>query len=320
MRTSLLAAAVATRLMALTFDDLPGADTKAPLPALQDQNRRILAALHDAHAPAIGFVNEGRLQVKGERDARVAILETWLDAGCDLGNHTEAHLGLSTTPLGEYEDSVLRGEAVTQGLLAARGRKERYFRHPFTQTGPTREIKEAFEAFLAAHGYVTAPFTVEAADYMFARLYAEALATHDAARAGRVRDAYLEHNDRMLTFFEGLADDEFGRAIPQIFLMHVNRLNADTLPELLKHFARRGYRFATIDQALADPAFATPDLYVGTNGPSWLHRFSVALEKPMRLLDEPDPTAWVLDGYAALSAAGTKGAAPAPVTAPPPGR
>jgi peptidoglycan/xylan/chitin deacetylase (PgdA/CDA1 family) len=312
MRTALLAAAVATRLMALTFDDLPGADPKAPLPVLQDENRRILAALHEVQAPAIGFVNEGRLQVKSERDARVAILETWLDAGCDLGNHTEAHLGLSMTPLDEYEDSVLRGEAVTRGLLAARGRKERYFRHPFTQTGPTREIKEAFEKFLAGRGYAIAPFTVEAADYMFARLYAEALATHDAARAGRVRDAYLEHNDLMLTFFEGLAADEFGRAIPQIFLMHDNRLNADTLPELLKRFARRGYRFVTLEKALADPAFATPDLYVGTNGPSWLHRFSVALQKPMRLRDEPDPPAWVLEAYAAST--------PAPVTVPPPGR
>jgi peptidoglycan/xylan/chitin deacetylase (PgdA/CDA1 family) len=301
MRGALLAAAAAARLMALTFDDLPGADTRAPLAELQDQNRRMLAALHDAQAPAIGFVNEARVQVSGERDARVGILEAWLDAGCDLGNHTEAHLGLSTTPLREYEDGVLRGEAVTRALLEARGRKERYFRHPFTQTGPTKAVKESFEAFLADRGFTIAPFSIEAADYMFAALYADAL-------AARLRDSYLEHVDRVVDFMEGLAADEFGHAIPQILLAHVNRLNADVLPDLLKRLASRGYRFVTLDAALADPAWQTEDLYVGTNGPSWLHRFSVALGKPNRLVDEPDPPQWVLDGYNARA------------KAPPPGR
>ncbi|HZN03103.1 MAG TPA: hypothetical protein VFD06_05900 [Candidatus Polarisedimenticolia bacterium] len=40
------------RRLALTFDDLPGADAKAPLAELRDQNRRILEALRDAGAPA----------------------------------------------------------------------------------------------------------------------------------------------------------------------------------------------------------------------------------------------------------------------------
>jgi peptidoglycan/xylan/chitin deacetylase (PgdA/CDA1 family) len=299
MKGALLASAAALRLMALTFDDLPGADTRAPLAELQAQNRRVLAALHDAQAPAIGFVNEGRLQAPGERDARVAILEGWLDAGCDLGNHTEAHLGLSNTPLREYEDSVLRGEAITRALLEPRGRRERYFRHPFTQTGPTPEIKQAFETFLSERGYAIAPFSIEAADYMFASLYVDALAAHDTARARRLREAYLEHNDRMLDFMEGLAADEFGYAVPQILLAHVNRLNADVLSELLARIAKRGYRFVPLETALADPAWATKDLYVGTNGISWLHRFSTALGKPMRLRDEPDPPPWVLEAYAA---------------------
>lgn len=293
MKGVLLAAAVATRLMALTFDDLPGADTKAPLQELQDQNKKMLTALHEAHAPAIGFVNEGRIQVRNERDARVGILEAWLDAGCDLGNHTEAHLGLAKTPLREYEDGVIRGEAITRAL----GVKEKYFRHPFTQTGPTREVKEAFEAFLAERGYTIAPFSVEAADYMFATLYVDALAAHDTERARKLRDAYLEHNDRILDFMETVAQDEFGRPIPQILLAHVNRLNADVLPDLLKNLRKRGYRFVTLEQALADPAWSTKDLYVGDNGPSWLERFSVALGKPNRLVDEPDPPQWVLDAY-----------------------
>ena len=288
--------------LALTFDDLPGADTRAPLPELQEQNRRILAALRDAKASATGFVNEGRLHVEGERDARTAILAAWLDGGCDLGNHTEAHLGLSTTPLRDYEDGVVRGEAITRALLEARGRRIEYFRHPFTQTGPTPEIKAAFESFLKERGYTVAPFTVEAADYMFSRLYDDALAAPDAARAAKVRQAYLEHNEVMFTWFESLARDEFGRAIPQVLLAHVNRLNADALPDLLKALRGRGYAFVPLREALADEAYATPDRYIGRNGPSWLHRWSVALDRPMRLRDEPDPPPWVLDEYARRTA------------------
>jgi peptidoglycan/xylan/chitin deacetylase (PgdA/CDA1 family) len=288
--------------LALTFDDLPGADTAAPLEELRDQNRRILAALKEAGATATGFVNEGRLQKDGERDARVAILAAWLDAGCDLGNHTEAHLGLSTTPLRDYEDGVIRGEAVTRALLEARGRRPEYFRHPFTQTGPTREIKEAFETFLRDRGYTIAPFTIEAADYLVASLDEDARRAGDTARSARIRAAYLEHNEIMFDWFAKLARGEFGRDIPHVLLAHVNRLNADLLADLLARLRARGWTFVPLREALADPAYATPDRYVGKNGPSWLHRFSVALGQPMRLRDEPDPPQWILDAYEARSA------------------
>ncbi|HET8945551.1 MAG TPA: polysaccharide deacetylase family protein [Candidatus Polarisedimenticolia bacterium] len=296
-------AAVQPLKVALTFDDLPGADTTAPLEELRDQNRRILAAVRDAGATATGFVNEGRLQKDGERDARVALLAAWLDAGCDLGNHTEAHLGLSATPLREYEDGVVRGEAVTRALLEARGRKLQYFRHPFTQTGPTPEIKEAFEAFLRERGYTIAPFTIEAADYLFAALDEDARRAGDRDRAARIRAAYLAHNEAMFDWFAKLAREEFGRDIPHVLLAHVNRLNADLLPDLLARLRARGWVFVPLGEALADPAYATPDRYVGKNGPSWLHRWSVALRKPMRLRDEPDPPPWILDASAARNAA-----------------
>ncbi len=66
------------------------------------------------------------------------------------------------------------------------------------------------------------------------------------------------------------------------------------------HLIGRGYRFVSLEKALEDEAWRTPDLFVGTNGPSWLHRFSLALDRPMRLKDEPDPPDWVIEAYRAL--------------------
>jgi hypothetical protein len=44
-----------------------------------------------------------------------------------------------------------------------------------------------------------------------------------------------------------------------------------------------------------DPAYRTADDFVGTSGPSWLHRWRVAKKLPPRMRDEPDPPQWIVD-------------------------
>jgi hypothetical protein len=94
---------------------------------------------------------------------------------------------------------------------------------------------------------------------------------------------------------EHLSTEMFGREITQILLFHANDINADCLDEMLKRLESRGYRFVTLDQALEDKAYQTRDDYIGINGPSWLHRWTVALGLKMTLALEPDPPKWVLD-------------------------
>ena len=291
------------RTIAITFDDLPLAPNADDLATVRRVNETLVGILARRKVPAIGFVNEGKLQVTGERDARIAVLQRWLDAGLSLGNHTFSHLSLRDTPLAEYEDDVIHGEVITRQLLARRGGSPTlYFRHPFTATGPTAEVKDAFESFLHARGYTVAPFTVDSSDYIFNRLLIEALAHQDTANAARVRAAYLDHTDAVITFCEGLSRETFGREIPQILLIHDSELNSGVLGELLDRLAARGYTFISLDEALRDAAYRTPDRYVGRFGPSWLHRWRVGLGLPSRLRDEPDPPQWALDRYQKLTA------------------
>lgn len=295
------AGAQAPRRMALTFDDLPGIVRPSTLAALEDVNARLLATLRITRIPAIGFVNERALEVEGEREARIELLRSWLAAGMTLGNHTYAHRGINDTPLAEYQDGVLRGERVTRPLLESQGRTLVWFRHPFTHTGPTPEIREALDRFLEAHGYRVAPFTIENADYVFAAVYDRLLNAGDEEGADRVMAAYLDYNDRMVAWAETLAEDTFGRPIPQVLLAHVNRLNADAMPEMLRRLRARGYAFVSLEDATADAAYATRDAYVGRFGPSWLHRWRVALDKPPRIAEDPDPPDWVLAQYNAAN-------------------
>ena len=281
------------RTVALTFDDLPEALDN--LAGMRRNTPELLRTLKLHNAPAIGFVNEAKLHAPGEVDARIAVLKQWVDAGMILGNHTFSHSRLFTTPLLKYEDDVIKGEVITRRLMSGHEPYQLYFRHPYTSTGPNKEVKAAFESFLRERDYKVAPFTIENSDYIFNRLYVDARRDKDTALMERLRKAYLELNDAQFEFFERLSNEMFGREISQILLIHANDINADCLDQMLKRLEARGYRFVTLDQALEDKAYLTKDDYIGPNGPSWLHRWTVSMGLKMKLTEEPDPPKWVLD-------------------------
>jgi peptidoglycan/xylan/chitin deacetylase (PgdA/CDA1 family) len=290
------------RRVAITVDDLPGAIPARPtangeLRELERYNEAIPAILKAHRAPATGFVNEKKLHVAGERDARVALLQKWIDAGFELGNHTYAHVNFNQVSVAEMEDETIRGEVVTRSLLMAAGKPERYFRYPYLATGPTQERKETFEAFLKSRGYRNAPVTVDNADYMFNDVLHEALAQKDAKLAEQTKREYLQFVQTEFAYFEEAAKKLFGREIPQVFLMHDNQINSETLDELLGLLQKRGYQFVSLDEALADSAYATPDRFVGTAGISWIERWRVFFGQKADYERDPDPPEWVMKRF-----------------------
>lgn len=293
------------RLVAFTVDDLPGAlpgsdRSTGDVKDLDRINRAITSTLRAHHVPAIGFVNEKKLQVSGERDARVALLQHWIDAGIPLGNHTYSHPSFQRTPLNDFEDETIRGEVVTRALMQSAGMKESFFRHPFLETGPTSEAKAQFEEFLASRGYRVAPVTIDNSDWMFNDVYVEALAKSDAERAAKTKDAFFEYLDVTWAYFEGVSQKLFGRDIAQIFLMHDNAINAECLDAFLARLEKRGYKFITVDEALTDPAYQTPDKYIGPEGISWLTRWKLAFGMKADYQNDPDPPKWVIEASSKL--------------------
>lgn len=273
--------------VAITIDDLPrgGDGGGRDYASIRAMTEKLLAPFRDEHIPVTGFVNEGKLPPRELRK----ILDLWLDAGADLGNHTYSHADLSTMPLEAFQADLLRGEAVTRAALAARGKKLQYFRYPFLHTGPNREIVESFKTFLAQHGYINAPVTLDDSDYMFARAYTE------PEFRDRVLREYIPYMASIVRFFEKRAIEVTGHDIPQILLIHASQLNADQMPALLAMFRTRGYAFISLEEALKDPAYSLPDEYVGTGGFSWIHRWSIT--KKMKPKGEPDEPAWVREEF-----------------------
>jgi len=298
------------RSVALTFDDLPmtviGNDHIAgDLKTTREVNQKILKQLAEHHATAIGFVNEIKLNVQGERDARAAILEDWLNAGLLLGNHGYQHLEFKDVSLETYEDELIKGEPITNALLEKHNLKQRYFRHPYLDTGGTAEKKQGFETFLTAHNYRIAPVTIQNEDWMFNASYAKARKDNDKAAIERIRQAYLDHTRDQLGYSEKLSRDSFNREIPQVMLMHDDIITAEQLSAVLSLLEQRGYHFISLDEAMADPVYSTADNYTGSDGFSWLDRWQLALGKPLHPA-EPEPPKWAQEQYDAITAPQSK--------------
>jgi peptidoglycan/xylan/chitin deacetylase (PgdA/CDA1 family) len=281
-------ASAQTKEIAITIDDLPLNGKQFELARLQVMTDKFLAAIKRQEVPVVGFVNESLLYVPGETDGRIALLRQWANVGIELGNHTFAHVGFKNTPIAQYEDDFVRGDTITRAIMKEKGLKPRYFRHPFLQMGPTLELEQSFEKFIAERGYRTAPVTIDILDWMFRVAYANAITQHDAEMAKRVAAEYLKFADLKFDFCERVANELFARPIKHILLLHANELNADNFDQLIGVFKARGYRFITLEEALKDPAYKFPDKYVATS--DWLSHWAFS---EGRRFAEPKPPEFI---------------------------
>jgi len=261
--------------LAVTFDDLPFVRIdRFEQTRVEQQFTRLLKALTDARVEAVGFVNEHKLYQEDQLDAsRVALLEQWLDAGMELGNHTYAHLSLNEVGVAAFKADILRGESISRKLTEKKGKLLRYFRFPFLHVGLDLQNRRNVEQFLGEHGYTSAPVTILNQEWMYAAAYDNAKSKGDKAVCKRIGQSYIEHMAQAITHAESLANEMFGRNISQVLLLHANMLNADYFPALAKMIRQHGYRFATLGEVLQDRAYSTPDTYVGSRGDSWLYHW-----------------------------------------------
>jgi peptidoglycan-N-acetylglucosamine deacetylase len=277
----------AERKIAITIDDLPANGANWMTAAqITTMTKSLVATLRDEKVPAVGFVNERKLYFQwGEVDERIAALNMWLDAGLDLGNHTYGHTSLNRAGLKEFEDSVIQGETVTRLLLAQHNMKLRYFRHPYLDTGRDLKMRRAAEAFLAERGYRIAPVTMDAWDWMFAVVYDDAKKRGDAALQQEVVKSYLAYTTEVFAFDEQLSRELLGREPMQVLLLHASQLEGEHIGELLALLRKRGYTFVSLEEALSDPAYASPDTYASDGGTNWLEHW--AITRGVKVKGEP---------------------------------
>ncbi|WP_443747772.1 polysaccharide deacetylase family protein [Asticcacaulis solisilvae] len=279
--------------MAITFDDLPFAGD-ASLEEVSVRNRKVLDTLRRFNAPATGFVIEKTVEHYG-RDAARGILNAWTEGGFSLGNHTYSHADTNNLDLAGIEREVADGEASIRPLMDAAGKPLRFVRFAMNHTGDPLDKSLAIEAMLRRRGYVPAASTIDTSDYAFEAAYAKALQAGDGNAAGRIADAYVAYSETEIDYYIALSQKVLGYEPPQIALLHLNRINADTLGRVLDLYVRRGFGFVTLEAAQADPAYAIPTTYATRFGPMWPYRW--AKEKGVHIDGslEQEPPSWIRD-------------------------
>ncbi len=293
-------ARAATGKVALTFDDLPDLSIFADQPYVNYLNDMLLRGLRRHRLPAIGFVNESKLD-EIDRVQQIANLEKWLDAGMTLGNHTFSHESPDILGAQGYIQDIARGEPVIRALLKQHGQSLNWFRHPYLETGFPAAVKQQIDDWLAAHGYRIAPVTIDADDWEFAEPYDDALSRRDEARRLRIKAQYLAYTERTIAWYQGASTALFGRQIAFVMLLHATRLNADCIDDLAAILKRRRLKGVTLQEAMKDPAYRTRDPYVGHDGIDWIERWSNQLHKPLPWDSWQDPPAQIEREYDALN-------------------
>ena len=287
------------RRMVVTVDDLPvGPPGRHDLEQQRRITDRLVSTLATRGVPAVGFVNQSKVEIDGVIDpSRVALLEQWLAADLELGNHGHSHLDLHRVETRAWREDVDRGEVVLRRLTAVHDMPLRYFRHPFLHTGTSREVQRVTADALTARGWIVAPVTIDNGEWMYGGVYADAFNRHDDELTDRLADSYIRYMLDVVAFYERQTELIVGRPIPHVLLVHASALNADHLGRLLDELSDRGWRWLTMNDALADPVFGRPaDGYTGRGGITWLHRWAItAGVDPAVFAGEPDVPEWVRD-------------------------
>ncbi|HZM16237.1 MAG TPA: SgcJ/EcaC family oxidoreductase [Candidatus Krumholzibacteria bacterium] len=262
------------RPLLVTVDDLPVASPGQHRDPDERERitRELLAVLAKHRIRAVGLVTWSN--VHGPRDRR--LLEQWLEAGHELGNHSDRHLDYTATDTTAYIADVESGRKELAAFLAAHDRKLRFFRFPFLREGDTVEKLRAMRRYLARTGQRNLPVTIDNEDWSFEAGWVEARRQSDAAARDSIAVEYQSQLRLEVRDHEALGDELFERPTPQILLLHANEIGTAQWDALFTGLARLGHHFAAADEVLADSVFAAAHEYVGRYGCSLWHRLDDA--------------------------------------------
>lgn len=250
----------------VTVDDLPiTAGRLHPDDAGREKvTRDLLAVLRKHDIKAIGFVTWRNVRdAAGER-----LLDLWLNDGHELGNHSYTHPDYPRTETEAYVADMEKARATLAAFLEARGRRLRFFRFPFLREGDTAAKLARMREWLKATGQRSVPVTIDTQDWSFEEPWVTAQRAGDAGRMTRLGEDFQHALRLQALLYTSEGDALFERPTPQIILLHANAVGATQWDALFTWMKGRGFRFATADEVLADPALAEAPAFLGRYGGS----------------------------------------------------
>jgi len=251
--------------VAITVDDLPWSEPSANAETRSTANTRLIHTLRQRRAPASLFVNCARA------GNDIPLLKEWLAQGFELGNHTAQHLSIDQAGAAAWLKDV---RACDTSLRALTGKSPRFFRYPMLRQGATRARRDSAGDGIARLGYLNAHVTIDNSEYLIAHAYQRAALASDAGAKAAMADLYVTHLRSAFRHARDVSKRKLRREVAHVLLQHINQLNVDHLGTLLDSLAADGAVFVPLNTALLDPVYSMPDLYIGSQGWSWLYRIA----------------------------------------------
>ena len=249
--------------IAITFDELPAAQTFGPVDA-KAISYMILEALKKYNVKATGFVIGQNIGDDAD------VLGDWLNAGHKLGSMTFSNQDINELDPENYVKEIRTGSDEIEDILSNFGQTTRYFRYPFLHYGQSSHIKKAVGGYLDSKGIIVAHATVVVEDYLYDMQLQKFGKVPDSSEYMLLLDQYLNSILDELERVEEVTMKVAGRPVKQILKLRCNRLNAMYLDDILNALKAKGYRFITLDAALKDPIYQQPESYTGTRGLGWV--------------------------------------------------
>ena len=275
------------RKLAVGFVSIPPLDRSSDPPKDADATARlVIAKLQQYKIPAIGFVNGGQIS-DGEKlfPVRANIVRLLRDAGLEIGIGSFKHIWFYNTAYADYVAAVEKNESITRKLLAEKNLPLRYFSYPYLNTGRNAEDRDRFEQWLNARGIRSVKYTIDNQEWMYSYAYDKARMDNDLNTMSEIRQDFIHYMEKMFDHYEAYSREAFGRDIAQTMVLTPSRLVADSADELFQMIKKRGYRFVSMDEALSDDAYNTPENMFGDFGNSWFERWAYTQGKKLR--EEP---------------------------------
>jgi beta-lactamase regulating signal transducer with metallopeptidase domain len=281
------------RKIAVGFVSIPPLDRTSNAPKDADATVRLLIEKLKSHrVPAIGFL-QGSMISDGEKlfPVRANIVRLWRDAGFEIGIGNFKHIWFYDTPYEDYVSGVEKNEALARKILAEKNQSLRYFSYPFLNTGKNADERIRFEKLLAEKGLSPVKYTIDNQEWMYSYAYDMARNDNDISAMTEIRVAFVNYMSKMFDHYEAYSKEMFGRDIAQTMVLTPSRLVTDSADDLFGMIEKRGYKFVSMDEALADEAYKTPENFYGKSGISWFERWQMASGKALR--SEPEVSEYV---------------------------
>lgn len=239
------------QIIGLTFDD--GLDPSRERRAA-GWNARILRALEKQHLHAMVFPSLKHIG----GPAGMPLIERWSAAGHAVGNHTATHRSLASSDvsLQDFIDDVQRADEVLRGLPTWMP----MLRFPYLKEGDSVDKRDGMRAWMGEHGYRSAPVSIDTSDWYYNQRYLALQAAGRSEAVRRLTRAYVRHLLDRAVYYDTLAREVLGRSPSHVLLLHVNAINAATLPAVIEGFRAKGWHFVAARTAFDDPLYRmSPD-------------------------------------------------------------